>query len=66
MQRSAFSVVSPSSWNDLSSFLRLSHRTISSSFYALIKTTFVTRPGWGAPLNRDLEEALYKFPELID
>ena len=36
-QRRAFSIVGPTTWNDLPSFLRLSPRTHSTSFYTQLK-----------------------------
>lgn len=45
MQRRAFSVVGPMAWNDLPPFLRLSPRTHSSHFYALLKT-FLYDQAW--------------------
>ena len=45
MQRRAFSVVGPTAWNDLPSFLRLSPRIHSTSFYALLKT-FLYDQAW--------------------
>ena len=45
MQRRAFSVVGPTAWDDLPSFLRLSPRIHSSSFYTLLKT-FLYDQAW--------------------
>src|SRR5688572_6004831 len=44
-QRRAFSVVGPTTWNDLPSFLRLSPRTHSTSFYTQLKT-FLYDQAW--------------------
>ena len=45
MQRRAFSVVGPTAWNVLPSFLRLSPRIHSASFYAQLKT-FLYDQAW--------------------
>ena len=45
MQRRAFSVVGPTAWNVLPSFLRLSPRVHSASFYAQLKT-FLYDQAW--------------------
>ena len=44
-QRRAFSIVGPTTWNDLPSFLRLSPRTHYTSFYTQLKT-FLDDQAW--------------------
>ena len=59
----AFSVIGPSTWNELPLIQRLLPRNNVSSFCKPLKTFSLTVAGLRAPLSRFLEGTLYKYPE---